>query len=61
MVVLELLCLVTAYLLPLSPALVPLQLVLCDGRPVVRWGIPAKAEAVLGSAGNLGRVGLGWT
>lgn len=61
MVMLKLLGLVTVDLLPLSPALVPFQLVLCDGSTIVGWGIPPKAEVVLGSTGHLGRIGLGWT
>ena len=61
MAVLKLLGLVAVNLLPLSPALVPLQLVLVDGRPVVRRGIPTKAQAVLGSTGNLWWVWLGGT
>ena len=61
MVVLELLGLIAVDLLPLSPALIPLQLVLRDGRPVVRWGIPTKTQAVLCPTSHLRRVWLGGT
>lgn len=58
MVEFELLSLVTVDLLPLLMTLVPLQLVLGDGRTVVCRGIPAKVQTILDSAGHLRRVGL---
>ena len=61
MSMLVLLGLVTVDLFPLPPTLIPLQLILCDGRSIVRWGIPAKGEVVFCSRAHLGRVRLGRT
>ena len=59
MIVLVLLGLIAVDLLPFSPALVPLQLVLSDGRSVVGRGVPAKGEVAFCPGTDLGRVRLG--
>lgn len=62
MVEFELFGLVRVQCLPLSLALVPLQLVAGDGRAIVLRGIPAQSETALGTSTHFRREGCGrWT
>ena len=61
MIMLVLFGLIAVDLLPLSPTLVPLQLVLSDRSSIVGRDIPAKSEVIFCPNTDLGRVRLGWS